>query len=351
LENFETYASVWSVPLAMRPYILGLLFALNISGCRSFEIQLSAIRSRHEQTGIFPSSSSIRSGVFNKHLRLKKHSVGKFRLRARKDNVSKDGKQRKKSPDLFLAARALLSQLKSIKSKFMGASRKIKIILTLQFTIIILLFGSVVNTAVSRKPSTVRPVEVPFSVFMDMAEANGKTATSRGNVGTMDNVVIGRDRLSFRLTPQHKTDSNGLSLAPRNAYTRKVSASPSLIQLLRENEIPFLAASTKANNAVATSARGFIFVIYLLFMVRMYRQMNGGGGGVPGKLASEGNDRTLVKFEDIEGIDKAKFEVMELVDTLRNPGKYAILGARAPTGLVSFFYCLPTISSNPNFNQ
>jgi cell division protease FtsH len=33
-------------------------------------------------------------------------------------------------------------------------------------------------------------------------------------------------------------------------------------------------------------------------------------------------------------MDSAKFEVMELVDTLRNPDKYAILGARAPTGLL-----------------
>ena len=69
--------------------------------------------------------------------------------------------------------------------------------------------------------------------------------------------------------------------------------------------------------------------------------MSGGGGSsdVPGKVArskrGKANDgEPLVNFDDIAGIDKAKFEVMELVDTLRNPGKYAILGARAPTGLL-----------------
>jgi ATP-dependent Zn protease len=59
--------------------------------------------------------------------------------------------------------------------------------------------------------------------------------------------------------------------------------------------------------------------------------MNGGSGGTPGKLATP---TVGASFDDIEGIDSAKYEVMELVDTLRNPDKYAILGARAPTGLL-----------------
>lgn len=55
--------------------------------------------------------------------------------------------------------------------------------------------------------------------------------------------------------------------------------------------------------------------------------MGGGGSSAnngPGKLATFSNDEPLVKFEDIEGIDDAKFEVMELVDTLRNPKKYEV---------------------------
>ena len=39
-------------------------------------------------------------------------------------------------------------------------------------------------------------------------------------------------------------------------------------------------------------------------------------------------------FDDIQGVDEAKQSVMELVDTLRNREKYALVGARAPTGLV-----------------
>ena len=65
--------------------------------------------------------------------------------------------------------------------------------------------------------------------------------------------------------------------------------------------------------------------------------MGGGSGSnsdTPGKLASPVGNLPLASFQDIQGIDDAKLEVMELVDTLRNPEKYAILGARAPTGLL-----------------
>lgn len=70
----------------------------------------------------------------------------------------------------------------------------------------------------------------------------------------------------------------------------------------------------------------------------MYKTMAGGGGGAgdtPGKLAKKNSAKdgaSAIQFKDIEGIDEAKFEVMELVDSLRNPGKYSILGARAPRG-------------------
>jgi len=72
-----------------------------------------------------------------------------------------------------------------------------------------------------------------------------------------------------------------------------------------------------------------------LILWRLYQTVSGAGGGsskdVPGKLA-RASDLPMASFDDIQGIDDAKMEVMELVDTLRFPDKYAVLGARAPTG-------------------
>jgi cell division protease FtsH len=75
-------------------------------------------------------------------------------------------------------------------------------------------------------------------------------------------------------------------------------------------------------------------IFYIWFLFRLYKTMAGGrGSDTPGKLAKM-SDLPMASFDDIQGIDGAKVEVMELVDTLRNPDKYAILGARAPTGLL-----------------
>ena len=120
----------------------------------------------------------------------------------------------------------------------------------------------------------------------------------------------------------------------------KVDASPELVKFLRDNKIPFKAASKSKSDLLSVMARSSILLIYMLFLLRMYKTMSGGGssGDIPGKLArqrlSKDGEQSSIQFKDIEGIDDAKFEVMELVDSLRNPAKYAILGARAPRGLL-----------------
>ena len=172
----------------------------------------------------------------------------------------------------------------------------------------------------------------------------------------VNDIIIGKDRINFRLkqddnkhqealTNSRLVQSNDISvqsIKPRSVYTMKVDANPDLINFLRRNQIPFSAAPKTKSDMLAVMARSSILIIYILFLLRMYKTMAGGGGGgdTPGKLARQrqiGNGETTIQFKDIEGIDEAKFEVMELVDSLKNPGKYAILGARAPRGKENMF--------------
>lgn len=245
---------------------------------------------------------------------------------------------------------------KLFAARFAALSKKGKAMVSAQLFIdlfiLALIFGSITRKTVlnySNGGTAVKipaPIEIPYSTFMDLAEANKKkVAGTKQQDGTtkpiqMENVVIGRDRISFRIvTTPESTDLTTTTTTPthsRLVYTMKPAAmSPDLLDLLRSNDINFRAASNKKTNAIANTSRAAIFFVYLLFMVRMYRSMSGTGGGTPGKLANKRAGATPnVKFEDIEGIDKAKYEVMELVDTLRNPSKYQILGARAPKGLL-----------------
>jgi len=83
-----------------------------------------------------------------------------------------------------------------------------------------------------------------------------------------------------------------------------------------------------------------ILIIIAVFMIFM-RQMQGGGSGRGGpmafgkskaKLLSE--DQIKTTFEDVAGCDEAKEDVKELVEFLREPGKYQKLGGKIPRGVL-----------------
>ena len=84
------------------------------------------------------------------------------------------------------------------------------------------------------------------------------------------------------------------------------------------------------------------FPFVLLFGVWIYllRQMQGGGGGRGalsfGKSRARllGEDQVQVTFNDVAGVDEAKEEVKELVDFLRDPGKFQKLGGKIPRGVL-----------------
>ncbi len=80
----------------------------------------------------------------------------------------------------------------------------------------------------------------------------------------------------------------------------------------------------------------FLILIFLWFM--MFRQVNGNVskafdfGRSKAKIYTE--DRPKVTFEDVADVKEAKEELKEIVDYLKNPQKYASLGARVPKGVL-----------------
>lgn len=79
---------------------------------------------------------------------------------------------------------------------------------------------------------------------------------------------------------------------------------------------------------------GFVLLV-LLYMMRQAR-------GQQDSIFSFGQSRARlfdkgkqsVKFADVAGVDEAKKELEEVVDFLKNPGKYKALGARTPKGVL-----------------
>jgi cell division protease FtsH len=84
-----------------------------------------------------------------------------------------------------------------------------------------------------------------------------------------------------------------------------------------------------------------IIIIIGLWIFIMRRMSGGGAGGGGGQLFNIGkskaklfDEKTDVKitFKDVAGLEGAKEEVQEIVEFLRNPDKYTVLGGKIPKG-------------------
>jgi len=81
-----------------------------------------------------------------------------------------------------------------------------------------------------------------------------------------------------------------------------------------------------------------IVIVWIFIMRRMSGNAGGGAGGQifnigksKAKLFDEKTDVTIT-FKDVAGLEGAKEEVQEIVDFLKNPQKYTILGGKIPKG-------------------
>ena len=80
-----------------------------------------------------------------------------------------------------------------------------------------------------------------------------------------------------------------------------------------------------------------IFVVFLMFMRQMRNQGAAGGvmsfGRSRAQLYTKEN-HTNVTFDDVAGADEAKEEVREVVEFLKNPGRFTRVGGRIPRGVL-----------------
>ncbi len=76
-----------------------------------------------------------------------------------------------------------------------------------------------------------------------------------------------------------------------------------------------------------------MYALFSLLMRSMTKRMGGGIGGIGGSKAKVYMEKsTGVTFADVAGQDEAKESLVEIIDFLHNPQKYAAIGAKLPKG-------------------
>jgi len=80
-----------------------------------------------------------------------------------------------------------------------------------------------------------------------------------------------------------------------------------------------------------------IFIGIFIFFMRQLQAGSGGRGAMSfgrSRAKLQGEDQVKITFADVAGCDEAKEEVSELVEFLRDPGKFQKLGGRIPRGVL-----------------
>ncbi|WP_224996819.1 ATP-dependent zinc metalloprotease FtsH [Cesiribacter sp. SM1] len=109
-------------------------------------------------------------------------------------------------------------------------------------------------------------------------------------------------------------------------------------QLPREQQIA-LEAEERSDLTSLITSWGFLFLILFGFWFLMRRMTGTGGPG--GQIFNIGKSKAAlfdaenkvkITFNDVAGLDEAKEEIREIVEFLKNPGKFTKLGGKIPKG-------------------
>ncbi len=190
-------------------------------------------------------------------------------------------------------------------------------------------------------------VNVPYTLFKSEVErGNVKAVYGRGEKisGEFDEAVTWPQDTAGQLLHQR-----GPASVKRFKTVLPAFANTGLEDLLLENNVeisaepiaeepnPFLSFLYMFGPAL------LIIGLYVWFFRRMRRNAMGGLGGSMGGLGAMGKSNVRrfdketdirVTFDDVAGIDDAEGELVEIVDFLKNPGKYTRLGGAAPKGVL-----------------
>ena len=100
------------------------------------------------------------------------------------------------------------------------------------------------------------------------------------------------------------------------------------------NEIELIQKPRSVISQIPSVIITFLPTAIMLALFIMIFKMQ--GLGEKGKVYDETEKKTKVKFDDVAGLEEEKEELIEIVDFLKKPEKYAKMGAKIPRGVLLY---------------
>ncbi len=151
---------------------------------------------------------------------------------------------------------------------------------------------------------------------------------------------------SVTISQNAQIPTGRLNVALKNGSSKVLNVSDvnEAQQELEENNIDYQLEDVKGESTLTTMVIPILVSVGIVLIVMMFltRSMNGGGGGSNAKMMNFGKSRARMmdeesnktKFNDVAGLQEEKGELVEIVDFLKNPSRYTVVGARIPKGVL-----------------